>query len=158
MRSFILLSLIVMSSSCAFATAGNPLDTKYKTEVESSVQTIDERDLDALVEALNEFIKADQKYRSDMEPIFRNIRRELAKLKEKGLLKMEFDPRRLSDEDLAEKIRKMTTYKEVAGPSVLVKTIQVGMVCTGLLTGKCGRLPEIQMPAPAPITRATGTR
>ncbi|KYG60572.1 hypothetical protein AZI85_11210 [Bdellovibrio bacteriovorus] len=158
MRSVILFSLIGLFSSGAFAKAGNPAITKLELQSESSMQEIDERDLEALIEALNEFIQADQKYRSDMEPIFRNIRRELTKLKAKGLLKMEFDPRRLSDDDLAEKIRKMTAYKKVAGPSVLVKTIHVGMVCTGLLTGKCGRLPEIQMPPPAPITRATGTR
>lgn len=158
MRSVILFILIGVFSSCAFATTGNQAVTRYQLQSESPAPEIDEKDLEDLVEALNEFIKADQKYRSDMEPIFRNIRRELAKLKEKGLLKMEFDPRRISNEELAEKIRKMTAYKKVAGPSVLVKTIHVGMVCTGLLTGKCGRLPEVQLPAPAPITRATGTR
>ncbi|KYG69231.1 hypothetical protein AZI87_08470 [Bdellovibrio bacteriovorus] len=158
MRSVLLFSLIGLFSSGTFATAGNPAITKYEIQSESSVQEIDEKELEALIEALNEFIKADQKYRSDMEPIFRNIRRELAKLKEKGLLKMEFDPRRISNDDLAEKIRKMTAYKKVAGPSMLVKTIHIGMVCTGLLTGKCTRLPEIQRPGPAPITRETGTR
>lgn len=116
-------------------------------------KVIQEEDLFDLVTAMNEFLKADHKYRADMEPIFRNLRRELLKLKQKGILKAEFDPRRLSNDELAEKIRKMATYKEVAGPSMLVKTIQVGLVCTGLLTGKCGRLPEIQVPAPLPITR-----
>ncbi|WP_374079755.1 hypothetical protein [Bdellovibrio bacteriovorus] len=159
MGSSFILFLIFIFSFGASATTGNSSDTKYSaTENESTVQTIDERDLEDLIEALNEFLAADRKYRSDMEPIFRNIRRELLKLKQKGLLKMEFDPRRLSNEDLAEKIREMVAYKQVAGPSVLVKTIHVGLVCTGLLTGKCGRLPEIQMPSPAPITSSSGTR
>lgn len=159
MHSSYILSLILVFSTGALATTGNSSDTKYSAiENASTVQTIDERDLEDLIEALNEFLAADHKYRSDMEPIFRNIRRELLKLKQKGLLKMEFDPRRLSNEDLAEKIREMVAYKQVAGPSVLVKTIHVGMVCTGLLTGKCGRLPEVQMPEPVPITRSLGTK
>lgn len=159
MGSSFILSLILVFSTGALATTGNSSDTKYSaTESESTVQTIDERDLEDLIEALNEFLAADRKYRSDMEPIFRNIRRELLKLKQKGLLKIEFDPKRLSDEDLAEKIWKMAAYKEVAGPTMLVKTIHAGLVCTSLLTGKCGRLPEIQMPGPPPMTRSTGTK
>ncbi|WII71897.1 hypothetical protein QJS83_15645 [Bdellovibrio sp. 22V] len=157
MRYLLIVSSLLVSLSVFAKTDPSHLNAT-STLGELPAPVIDERDLDALVEYFNEFLAADRKYRADMEPIFKNIRRELAKLKEKGLLKMEFDPRRLTNEELAEKIHKMATYEKVAGPSILVKTIHVGFVCTGLLTGKCGRLPEIQRPAPAPIIMSTGTK
>jgi len=157
-KTFVLVLSLIVSSSTFASTSRSSEMLLADDGFAAAPNLIDESEVENLILAMNDFLKEDGKYRSDMEPIFRNLRRELTKLKEKGYLRLEFDPRRMSDDDLAALIRKMASYKQVAGPSLLVKTIHTTLVCTSLLTGKCGRLPEVQVPRPSPSISITGTR
>lgn len=150
----IILSMCLLFSSLSFAK-GDSASSAKDLSLGSSKETpvIHEEDLDTLVTAMNDYLKEGYKYRADTEMYFRIIRRELLKLKQQGLLKEDFDPRRLSDDELGDKIRKLqkSAEVEVAGPSVSQSIVHTTLVCVALLTGKCPRLPELKY-EPAPIT------
>lgn len=158
MRVFILVTALLLQQVPALAKVDPQADAR--PSLTEPARFVAEADLEGLVSAMNDFLSADRKYRSDTETPLKEVRRELAKLKEKGVLKLEFDPRRLSDDDLAAKIRRLSASSpvQVAGPTTFTKAVHASIVCLSLLTGKCARMPELRIETPGPSITIEGSK
>lgn len=160
MRAFILLAIFLLNLP-ALGKVDPQADTRATlTEVAKTPPALDPNELENLVTAMNDFLSADRKYRSDTEGPLKDVRRELTKLKDKGVLKLEFDPRRLSDDELGAKIRHLAASSpvQVAGPSNFTKAVHASIVCLSLLTGKCARMPELRFESPSPSITVEGSK